>query len=428
MANRAPVYADPVDVRSLLFAIVCAVASAGCGLVVDLDLPDPSPPSDAGAGADASLRDATIPDGAVHPADAAIVDAAILDASRPDAGDGVYVPSNIESRSFWTLGGGAVATREDGCYCSFLNTDTGEISGMLSGDRAPGRGLDPVSGIYFEVVPQASGPDLGVFVMEQLTVRSPFDFDGLYLYGDNALVLLVRGEVEIDGHLGDGSGSNGYRGGAARAPGAGPLGGLPSASLMEGGGGGGLAGSGGAGSGSVRGGAASGDETLVPLLHGSGGGGGYEGAGGRGGRGIQISSLLRIRASAQSLIDVRGSGGQSGGGGGGAGGAVLLEAPEVELAGRIVANGGGGGSCSARGSLGSSEVARAPGAEGCGGRGGAGGGADAVDGGDAIEGTEGAGGGGAAGRIRINATSGVFDSLRTSPLRTSEGVSFGRLP
>ncbi|MEQ9080139.1 MAG: hypothetical protein RLP09_40125 [Sandaracinaceae bacterium] len=109
---------------------------------------------------------------------------------------------------------------------------------------------------------------------------------------------------------------------------------------------------------------------------------------------------LRIRASAESLIDVRGSGGQSGGGGGGAGGAVLLEAPEVELAGRIVANGGGGGSCSARGSLGSSEVARAPGAEGCGGRGGAGGGADAVDGGDAIDGTEGAGGGGAAGSVR----------------------------
>ena len=76
-----------------------------------------------------------------------------------------YTPSNVPDASYWTLGTGTLITMVDcwGGLLTVLNTDTGEITDAVMGNRAPGTGLDAASGIYFEVISQGPGlPDLGV--------------------------------------------------------------------------------------------------------------------------------------------------------------------------------------------------------------------------------------------------------------------------
>jgi hypothetical protein len=208
----------------------------------------------------------------------------------------------------------------------------------------------------------------------------------------------------------------------------------------NGGGGGGYGQAGGAGgqdtAGSTcttkpTGGAAYGNDTLVPLLGGTGGASGQNAtagdpapaAGGSGGGAIQITTqgVLRI----DGVINVGGGGGRGGnasatagcgnaGGGGGSGGAVLLEAASIEGSGWVTANGGGGGGGAVKPSIaGDGEPGQPSSTPAKGGLGGGTGGAGG-DGGtglasppkDGVTATEGGGGGGGgAGRIRLNTQS-----------------------
>jgi large repetitive protein len=281
-----------------------------------------------------------------------------------------------------------------------IDTDTGEISGI----RGAGTGL--VDGIYYQVVTQSSGPDLGVFSVSGLTVDSGTT---LWVEGDNALVIASSGDGDIAGTVdavgGDGTDSYGSSGpnaggegaaaGAAGGDGSdnvysgatdgegdgGGFYGIPGVHYGNGGGGGGLcwgggggvggsssssgdgtASAGGAGAGSSSeyggdggdGGAPYGDAGLEPLLAGSGGGGGLSdtdtnpnggaGGGGAGGGGVQISVDGALTVSGS--IDVsggRGGDAYGGGGGGGSGGAVLLEALDLDISGSIANEGGRGG-------------------------------------------------------------------------------------
>lgn len=105
-----------------------------------------------------------------------------------------------------------------------------------------------------------------------------------------------------------------------------------------------------------------GNNRLVPLFGGAGGGAGGDdgdgssngqGDGGHAGGAIQVTSLTKITIGISGKINASGAGGvggnwgslrnSSGGGGGGSGGAVLLEAPEIQIDGRVGAYGGSGG-------------------------------------------------------------------------------------
>jgi hypothetical protein len=67
------------------------------------------------------------------------------------------------------------------------------------------------------------------------------------------------------------------------------------------------------------------------------------------GGGLQLVGLERLEISADSRLRANGAGGaggagsQSGGGGGGSGGMIVLDSPQILVAGGIEANGGGGG-------------------------------------------------------------------------------------
>jgi hypothetical protein len=90
------------------------------------------------------------------------------------------------------------------------------------------------------------------------------------------------------------------------------------------------------------------------LVGGSRGGAGglatsVSGAGGGGGGALQISAAMAITVGPSGVLKASGGGGAGGlsaprgGGGGGSGGEIVLEAPELTIAGVIAANGGGGG-------------------------------------------------------------------------------------
>jgi hypothetical protein len=125
-----------------------------------------------------------------------------------------------------------------------------------------------------------------------------------------------------------------------------PSGHPPSASAL-GGGGGGNGGAGGAG------GSAGGHPIGTLALAGGGGGGGsgtssiHTGVGGAGGAALQLVSSTSITLGAAGGINAGGCGGwignaTYGGGGGGAGGTLVLQAPSIEVAGKLAVNGGAG--------------------------------------------------------------------------------------
>ena len=143
-------------------------------------------------------------------------------------------------------------------------------------------------------------------------------------------------------------------------------------------------------------------DTLVPLVGGGGGGSGSDGscdgvcgwAGGGGGGALQIASRVRIQVDGQVAASggagfgsTDGVAGRGGAGGGGAGGAILLEAPVLAIAGKLLVEGGNGGRSGA-------------------GTGAAGAATTEMNGGDADDGNAagegGPGGGGGGGRIRLN--------------------------
>ncbi|MBP9205210.1 MAG: hypothetical protein KBG28_14670 [Kofleriaceae bacterium] len=255
--------------------------------------------------------------------------------------------------------------------------DDGRIQrydGMTWSDLRPA-GVGVNGGIGFEVrANSAVGTgDLSVYYFGGLTIAHAAY---VTMSSTRPLVVLTRGDIQIDGFL-DGragyvdsggvyypwvGGPGGGYGGSTNGPAGGcaPGGNGQIDGLADSGGGGGGRGQAGApgGSGGLRAGGAGGNVAncggVEPLRGGSGGGGAARRGGGGGGA-IQLTSLTRIRATTSNTstcvdsISVSGAGGvasdNDGGGGGGSGGALLLEAPVIELAGaRLFSLGGSGAS------------------------------------------------------------------------------------
>ncbi len=272
------------------------------------------------------------------------------------------------------------------------------------------------------------------------------------------VVIVALTTIEILGKLdasaqGLSEGAGGFKGTTTNGGGKGGGSAGSGASNTPGVGGGGAAfcGAGGAGgnaSGSAgQGGTPYGTAELVPLVAGSGGGGSALFGGGSGGA-IQLVAGTSITIDSTGVVAAGGGGGYSGNGngtgqagaGGGSGGALLLEAPNVTIAGTLAVNGGGGGggSGSPDNQAGADATANGqiaaggnPSTTGAGGNGGAGstkaGTAGAA--GDTTTGTNAAGGGGGgAGYIRINSKSGAATVSGTlSPALDSTCATQGTL-
>ncbi len=283
------------------------------------------------------------------------------------------------------------------CDAAEIDTTSGKFA---CGVNAPSRLIDQGPG----------RPKIRAFFVRALsTARGVI----VRVTGDNALAIVSRGDVVLEGVL-DASADNrdctagpgGYAGGpgeeAKGKDGFGPGGGIGNGGYGGAGGGsyGGIGGGGGNdANGSAVGAAAGpayGDATLVPFMGGSGGGGDSF-CGGGGGGAVHVVSSTSIMVAAGGGINVGGGSSLGYHGGGGSGGAILLEAPKVDVAGTLAANGGGGGyGCGG-------DFSAAP---ACGGTYGGGVGSSGLDGAGAPGASSdwgGAGGGGGAGRIRVQA-------------------------
>lgn len=298
-----------------------------------------------------------------------------------------------------------------------INTNTGEIT----------VGRTALS-VRSETMAQPDAPTVRVFIVRSLTAMD------VSVIGKNALAFVSDGDVKIEGVFAVSA--------KARAPGAGAFndGGCKGSPIVQGindtygGASGGGFGSPGGEGGAARnsrgsafgasGGTVTGTPTLIPLRGGCDGGGGPSNNGAGGGA-IQIVSRTQIVVhgviAANGSTDLNSAGGSGGG--------ILLEAPLVDVAGAVVANGAGGsGGCGCAGSQGEDgqlDVMPAKGGTQCTdglGTGAAGGdgaaGASVATKGLDVPSTDnqacGGGGGGGVGRIRVNTapggqrTSGVY--------------------
>lgn len=171
-----------------------------------------------------------------------------------------------------------------------------------------------------------------------------------------------------------------------------------------------------------------------PLVGGCpGGGDGDVNLGGQGGAAFELVSSTAITVTSTGIINAAGHGGADDSGGG-SGGTVLLEAPAIDLSGRVVANGGSGGACGVSGNNGTLDASPAAHVGGCMGSTGIG---PAVSGAggtktqlpeDAQTDTtslRGGGGGGAVGRLAIKTRDGTF--AQSSSTIISAIVSMGML-
>jgi len=196
------------------------------------------------------------------------------------------------------------------------------------------------------------------------------------VYGSRSLIVVAAKAVDLQATI-DASATGGQNsalstpgpGGFTAAMGLGAGGnGVNGTGSWRGGGGGGFGSVGGAGgkfSAATNGGTAGpvNGAMITQFFGGSGGGNGFtfqttcDGGnglvpGGAGGGAVQISSLVSITVRSSAGINVGGAGGNGGcdgnsgdgGGGGGSGGMIFLEAPSLQVAGKLAANGGGGGS------------------------------------------------------------------------------------
>jgi hypothetical protein len=241
----------------------------------------------------------------------------------------------------------------------------------------------------------ANATQADLYVLRSWVVRAT---SLVTLSGQRPAIVLVLTTVDIQGSLV-------VQAGGFQSDAPGPGGGQWS-SAGSGGSYCGVGGAGGLMSGSVAPGKTFGTSTLTPLVGGSAGG--EDCALGAGGGAVQIVAGVSIAVRQYASINAGGSGGCSFGGGG-SGGGILLEAPSVQIAGKIAANGGSGGSA-AQGATATADNVPAPGAGvGTGmSTGGSGSAGQTVNGGAGTYANNGtAGGGGGAGRIRINTMSGV---------------------
>lgn len=309
---------------------------------------------------------------------------------------------------------------------STINTDTGVVT--VGSSAVP---------VKTDTLAQSGAPMIRVLIVHSLTAKQ------VSVTGQNALAVVSDGDIDIQGTF-DASAKSFAHGAGAFIDG-GCAGGrgqsLKGAQGGSGGGGFGLpGGSGGAGAGDENTatggmpGAATGNESLVPLRGGCDGGitGGTVEAGAGGGA-VQLVSQTRIAVS--GTLTVNGGGGNGWETGGGSGGGIVLEAATVEVTGTIVANGGGGGgsaySAAADGRLDAQPASGGAGfANGfvVGGHGGGGGATTSGAGnGEQTAGVNktvvsGGGGGGGVGRIRINtAPDGLHATMATFSPNPSHG-------
>lgn len=224
--------------------------------------------------------------------------------------------------------------------------------------------------------------------------------------GMRPAIVAVLTTVDIQGTVTVTAG--GFQWGSAPGPGAGTPG--PNAS---GGGGGSYCGVGGMGALMTPpfpiGGTTYGTPSLTPLLGGSAGQGNC-GHSGDGGGAVQIVAGGSISVRQYASINAGGFGGACATAGG-SGGAILLEAPTVQIAGSIAANGGSGSTPIAAGADATANAKPAIGGstgDDAGlSRGGNGSAGMVINGGNGVYGSDGnSGGGGGAGRIRINTKTG----------------------
>jgi hypothetical protein len=323
-----------------------------------------------------------------------------------------------------------------------LDTDRGEILRYadltLSGDGTP----DTSSGLAFDAV-------LRAFAAETIVVENGVTVLGrgsrpLVLYGRHSIVVspLATISVSARGTTPGPAGSLGATvGGDGMPPGQGDGGGescvVPSSSIHKtGGGGGGFGtegGDGGRASGTYpasQGGAVWGSDLTV-LRGGSGGGAGCVATvGGAGGGALYL--LAGVEVVIEGDVVSGGGGGRggapgSGGAGGGSGGAIAIEAPRVEVSGRVAVGGGSGGQGSldfvagADGHDGSADEipTRTDQITGAGGIGGDGSNVEGVAGAGSrgIEtDSKGGGGGGGAGRVWVYRAEGTALTERVIPL------------
>lgn len=225
---------------------------------------------------------------------------------------------------------------------SRIDTDLGLVKDANGNDIA----------VKTSIVPQVGAP--AIFVLRAKSLR----VDATTVIGTRALALVAHDQVDIVGRLSIRATGTLAAPGAQEPPAAcvGPsrdqyqaIGGIANqgaagaANNDQGGHGGGNLDYGGAAqtsysplAGGCRGGSIMDMTGLTTMSRGGGGGGA-----------VQIVARSKIVLGAQGLVDVGAGGGQSSAGGG-SGGTVVLEAPEVTIAGAgagVTANGGAGGGC-----------------------------------------------------------------------------------
>jgi hypothetical protein len=319
-------------------------------------------------------------------------------------------------------------TTANAAACLAAAADRLEV-GTATGTTTVSVAVDTSAAAACDVVDDSVSPGRCIVIRKDIHV---WGNGVLRAMGARSLILIAQNHFAVDGRID----ASAHR--ATAGPGAVSTGmGAPPVPLVFGAGGGGYGSPGGSGGrapmtigGTAPGGAAYGTPALVPIVGGSPGGSVSFAQGGAGGGAVQLS-LCRgtLSLGATAVIDAGGggAGGGSGvsesgasmgggGGGGGSGGAILIEAPQLYIAGELLANGGGGGG----GGSWDNEIEGSAGGNG-GENGGAGGvdytlgGLGAALGHDAASGKSsanllfgGAGGGGGVGRIRVNIAAGAM--------------------
>ncbi|HEX3474111.1 MAG TPA: hypothetical protein VHT91_03670 [Kofleriaceae bacterium] len=230
-----------------------------------------------------------------------------------------------------------------------------------------------------QTMAQAGGPELCILAGTTVTIGGT-----LTVIGSRALVLVAADSLTVSGAVDASSTSSGRLGAAANQGSCvdpDPIAGADDTGGAGGGAGGGLGTKGGTGgtgdlndsgppAGQARGGVAGPPQALTVLRGGCRGGDGGAGdlqhrsPGGDGGGAVYLIAGTTIHLSGDVFASGAGGGAtqgglgsEQGGGGGGAGGMIGLDAPGLEILGRVAANGGAGGG-------GGGEVGGSPGGDG----------------------------------------------------------------
>lgn len=276
--------------------------------------------------------------------------------------------------------------------------------------------------IAFGIVDQPGAGQIGVYVARNFRVEPNAR---LRVIGTMPIAIVALENFDIRGAIDVGAeGDETSPGGFGHPPdgeskGSGQGGGGAGSSTAAGGGGSycGIGGSGAGfeGAAASPGGTAYGTPENIPLVGGSAGGSGTLPFSGAGGGAMQLVAGVKFSLAATGLLQAGGGGGSPAGAvntqhasGGGSGGAILIEAPTAEILGKVLANGGAGGSKEIGDDANDEGTAAQGDPQENGTAGGTGSTGASVNGGNGAHnaGDRASGGGGGAGRIRVNTTTG----------------------